>query len=102
MRPEGVSGRDTKKSGAYSYEQRKSIWLDAAYCAQFSANQKAWEYFQKMPPSYRGPAIWWVMSAKREETRLSRLATLIERLRPHRARNNLPKETRRSWPALSG
>lgn len=31
-----------------------------------------------MPPSYRRPAIWWVISAKREETRARRLATLIE------------------------
>jgi hypothetical protein len=30
------------------------------------------------PPSYRRPALWWVISAKRPETRERRLATLIE------------------------
>jgi hypothetical protein len=31
-----------------------------------------------MPPSYKHPAIWWVVSAKQEATRERRLATLIE------------------------
>jgi hypothetical protein len=31
-----------------------------------------------MPPSYRKPALWWVISAKKPETRERRLATLIE------------------------
>lgn len=42
------------------------------------ANEKAWNFFQTQPPSYRKPAIWWVMSAKQEQTRLKRLATLVE------------------------
>ncbi|HEY0069513.1 MAG TPA: YdeI/OmpD-associated family protein, partial [Chloroflexia bacterium] len=29
-------------------------------------------------PSYRRTALWWVMSAKKEETRQKRLATLIQ------------------------
>lgn len=70
--------RDEKKSGLYSYEQRKSSKLDPAYEKQLQANKKAWEFFQSKPPSYQQPAIWWVMSAKQEETRLRRLARLIE------------------------
>lgn len=31
-----------------------------------------------MPPSYRKAATWWVISAKREETRERRLGILIE------------------------
>jgi len=42
------------------------------------ANSHAWDFFQAQPPSYRKPATWWVMSAKKEETRRQRLATLIE------------------------
>ncbi len=34
--------------------------------------------FQSQAPSYRRIAIGWVMSAKKEETRLRRLANLIE------------------------
>jgi hypothetical protein len=30
-----------------------------------------------MPISYRRPATWWVMSARKEETRQRRLQTLI-------------------------
>ena len=47
------------------------------YEKQFRANRKAWAWFEAMPPSYRRPATWWVMSAKKEETRERRLATLI-------------------------
>ena len=35
-------------------------------------------FFQMRPPSYRKAASWWVMSAKKEETRLKRLSQLIE------------------------
>ena len=41
------------------------------------ANKAAWEFFEAQPPSYRKIAFWWVVSAKKEETRL-RLDKLIE------------------------
>jgi uncharacterized protein YdeI (YjbR/CyaY-like superfamily) len=62
----------------YSYEQRKSIQLDAAHEKQFRANKSAWNFFQAQPPGYRRLATFWVMSAKREETRVKRLSQLIE------------------------
>jgi len=81
MQPTGLKTfqeRDQIKSGVYSYEQRKNSQLDPAYENQLRANKKAWEFFQSRPPSYQQPAIWWVMSARQEETRLKRLAILIE------------------------
>ena len=69
--------RDEAKSKQYSYEAR-SRPLDPAYEQVFRANAAAWAYFEAQPPSYRRVAQWWVMSAKREETRQKRLATLIE------------------------
>jgi len=81
MQPAGLKAfheRDQNKSGLYSYEQRKDSKLDPAYENQLRANQKAWEFFQSRPPSYQQPAAWWVMSARQEETRLKRLALLIE------------------------
>jgi uncharacterized protein YdeI (YjbR/CyaY-like superfamily) len=51
--------------------------LSAAEERAFRADRKAWEFFSAMPPSYRRPAIWWVVSAKREETRARRLQTLV-------------------------
>ena len=67
---------DKKKTNRYSFEQ-KTVKLSSEFEKQFKANKKAWEYFQSMPPSYRKPAMWWVMSAKQEETRIRRMNTLI-------------------------
>ena len=70
-------GRDKAKSKLYSHEQ-KTVKLAKPYEAAFRANSKAWAFFESQPPSYRRPATWWVMSAKKDETREKRLATLIE------------------------
>jgi uncharacterized protein YdeI (YjbR/CyaY-like superfamily) len=81
MRPAGLeafAAREEKRSGVYSYEQRKTAALDVAQERRFRRNKQAWEFFQSQPPSYRQLATWWVIDAKREETRERRLATLIE------------------------
>lgn len=41
-------------------------------------NKEAWKFFQAQTPSYRKATNWWVLSAKKEETRLKRLDRLIE------------------------
>ena len=43
---------------------------------RFQARPRAWAFFRSQPPGYRRTACHWVMSAKREETRLRRLDTL--------------------------
>ncbi len=68
--------RDLKKSQQYSYE-RYNCRLEGAHEKQFKANAKAWEFFRAQAPWYQRTTTWWVVSAKREETRLKRLATLI-------------------------
>ena len=68
---------DKSKLQTYSFE-RSIVELSKEFEKKFRANKKAWQYFQKMPPSYRKPCINWVMTAKREETRLNRLSTLIK------------------------
>jgi uncharacterized protein YdeI (YjbR/CyaY-like superfamily) len=80
MHPAGLQvfqSRDPKKSGLYSFEQRPQQ-LEAKYEKQLRANKKAWEFFQAQPPWYQRTASFWVISAKKEETRLKRLTTLIE------------------------
>jgi uncharacterized protein YdeI (YjbR/CyaY-like superfamily) len=80
MRPSGLAAfeaRDEQMTQLYSYG-RDSGSLEENYTAQFKANAAAWSYFEAQAPSYRRTASWWVMSAKQEETRLRRLATLIE------------------------
>jgi uncharacterized protein YdeI (YjbR/CyaY-like superfamily) len=82
MRPRGLAAfeaRDPNPSGLYSYEQRKKYQtLAAPYEAKLKENKKAWAFFEAQPPGYRRTASLWVMSAKKEETRLRRLATLID------------------------
>ena len=81
MHPAGLAAfeaRAPKRTGVYSYEQRHEARLDEAQEEQFRANPVAWEYFQAQPPGYRQTAIYWVMSAKREETRARPLGQLIE------------------------
>ena len=62
---------------------------------EFRANERAWEFFQAQPRSYRRPALWWVVSAKREETRARRLRTLIEDSASGRRLRHLSRPPRR-------
>ena len=68
--------RDKKRTGIYSFEQRPSE-LSPALGKKFRAQKKAWAHFQSRPPWYKRVSIFWVMSAKREETRDKRLGVLI-------------------------
>lgn len=80
MHPAGIAAferRTEGRSGIYSYELRDAAKLDEAFEQEFRANARAWEFFQCQAPSYRKAAIWWVASAKKDETRRRRLATLI-------------------------
>ncbi len=58
--------------------ERAQAQLGERYEADLRANQAAWDFFRSQPPWYRKTAAGWVVSAKREETRQRRLATLIE------------------------
>ena len=81
MRPAGLrafEARTENKSGIYSYEQRPAELVEP-YAGIFRRNKPAWKFFQAQPPYYRKTMTWWIVSAKREATRLKRLAQLIER-----------------------
>ena len=71
------AARDPKKSGIYLFEQRTNPKLAPAELKEFRANSKAWKFFQQQPPGYRRIATWYVVSAKRPETRARRLSILI-------------------------
>jgi len=68
--------RDEKRSGVYSFERANVRWSGALE-RLFRASAPAWAFFQSQPPGYRRIATWFVMSAKKDETRLKRLTTLI-------------------------
>jgi uncharacterized protein YdeI (YjbR/CyaY-like superfamily) len=80
MQPAGLkafAARKENRSGIYSYEQR-SAELVEPYLGKLKRNQAARKFFQSQPAGYRKQMNWWVVSAKREETRLKRLDQLIE------------------------
>jgi uncharacterized protein YdeI (YjbR/CyaY-like superfamily) len=70
--------RTADRSAIYAYEQRKGAKLTAEHEKLFRTNKDAWTFFQAQPPWYRRTSSWWVISAKREETRTTRLARLID------------------------
>jgi uncharacterized protein YdeI (YjbR/CyaY-like superfamily) len=69
--------RQENKSGIYSYEQRTAT-LPPEYEKVLKKNKAAWKFFQAQPASYRKAAMWWIVSAKQEATRLKRLDQLID------------------------
>lgn len=80
MHPAGMKAFEARRedrSRIYSFEQER-VEFESAQERQFKAHRTAWKFFQSKPLSYRRPATWWVVSAKREETRKKRLATLID------------------------
>jgi uncharacterized protein YdeI (YjbR/CyaY-like superfamily) len=80
MKPAGLNvfeARHASQQDGYSYE-RKEAQLDAAMEKKFRANKAAWTFWEAQPPFYVRTLSWWVISAKREETREKRLAQLIE------------------------
>ena len=69
--------REESRTGLYSFE-RRAMALAPAYLEAFSASEAAWAYFQEQAPWYRRTSAYWVMSAKKPETRAKRLAILID------------------------
>jgi uncharacterized protein YdeI (YjbR/CyaY-like superfamily) len=79
MQPAGLEAfkaRRENKSGIYAYEQR-SASIPEPYLSTLKKNKSAYEFFEAQPASYRKVISWWIVSAKKEETRLSRLEKLI-------------------------
>jgi uncharacterized protein YdeI (YjbR/CyaY-like superfamily) len=98
MRPAGLAAferRSDDRSRIYAYEQRKQAKLDPAAEREFRANRKAWTFFSEQAPSYRRTATYWVISAKKEQTRRKRLQTLIEDSAAGRTLRHLTRPARR-------
>lgn len=79
MTEEGQSAftqRIESRSKIYSYEN-EPVLLDSEYENQFRKNTAAWDFFNRQAPSYKKLTIHWIMDAKQEKTRLSRLEKTI-------------------------
>ena len=80
MKPAGMRAfelRDPKKSEIYAFENRPRE-LAPELEKRLRANRKAWTFFETQPPGYKKLMSFWIMSAKRDETRESRLTKLID------------------------
>jgi uncharacterized protein YdeI (YjbR/CyaY-like superfamily) len=80
MHPAGLAAyakRDDVRSAVYSYERRMAAAFTPEQEARLRADAAAHAFFVGQPAGYRRTATHWVISAKREETRDKRLATLI-------------------------
>jgi uncharacterized protein YdeI (YjbR/CyaY-like superfamily) len=71
------SFRTENKSKIYSHEKEPEV-LTEEFELKFQQNQLAWTFFQKQAPSYKKVMIHWIMTAKQEKTRLSRLEKTIQ------------------------
>ncbi len=80
MRPAGLAAftlRTTARTGVYSFERDAEAKLTAAEERALRADRRAAAYFDAQAHWYRRAALHWVVSAKRDVTRASRLATLV-------------------------
>jgi uncharacterized protein YdeI (YjbR/CyaY-like superfamily) len=79
MQPEGLkafAARTEARTGIYSFESAPRK-LSAEFEATFRCQPRAWNFFESRSPWYRCTASFWVMNAKKEETRQRRLGILI-------------------------
>jgi len=79
MKPAGIEAfqkRKPEKSATYSFE--RELEFDPTLEKIFRSNKKAWDFFSAQPPGYRKKCVHYIMSAKQEKTRLSRLEKLID------------------------
>lgn len=65
-----------EKTSMYSHE-RELASLTPEFEKQFKTNKKAWDFFNNQAPSYKKVMLHWIMSAKQEKTRVSRLEKTI-------------------------
>ena len=100
MQPAGLAALRAAgkgEEGRYSFERRPQA-LRPAYQRELRKIARAWAFYQRQPPWYRRTTAFWVMSAKREETRARRLAELIACSQQQRPIRPLAGATKKSGP----
>jgi uncharacterized protein YdeI (YjbR/CyaY-like superfamily) len=80
MAPAGIAAfeaRPEDRTRQHSHEQRPDELIEP-YAGMLASHASAHRFFAHQAPSYRRAAIWWVISANKDETRLERMHRLIE------------------------
>jgi uncharacterized protein YdeI (YjbR/CyaY-like superfamily) len=96
MQSAGLKAFEARSRTVAQYSYENTTQLDEPYAGMLRTNDAAWRFFEAQPPSYRRVASFWVMSAKREETRLKRLQSLIEASEAGRRFGGLVSPSQRS------
>ena len=92
--PPGIAAferRDKIALAPYSFENR-NITLAPAFLKRLKANPRAWKFFQSEPPGYRRTTVFWVMQAKKADTRKRRFRTMLDRMAKGERMGILPKK----------
>jgi uncharacterized protein YdeI (YjbR/CyaY-like superfamily) len=85
MQPAGIAAfekRTADKSGIYAYEN-KPTEFPVEFENLFRENKPAWAFFEKQANGYKRTIMYWVLSAKQQTTKLSRLDKLITACENH-------------------
>lgn len=75
---EAYSHRKAHRSAVYAFEQAHTAELSPQELSAFQGDAGAWAFFQGTPPGYRKVMLHWVTTAKRAQTRASRLVHLLQ------------------------
>jgi uncharacterized protein YdeI (YjbR/CyaY-like superfamily) len=78
--------REAKRRGEWSKAppERGALEIPPFFQEALAKNKKAQVYFNALAPTYRRHFVGWVSSAKREETRIKRLAEALSYLEQRR------------------
>jgi uncharacterized protein YdeI (YjbR/CyaY-like superfamily) len=74
--------REAKQSGEWSKApiEKGELEIPPFFKEALAKNKKASDYFDTLAPTYRRHYVGWVSSAKRQETRMKRLAEALSYL----------------------
>jgi uncharacterized protein YdeI (YjbR/CyaY-like superfamily) len=81
-----VKIREAKENGQWdkAAEREDTALVPAELLKALAKNERARRNFEKLAPSYRRQFIYWVSTAKREETRRKRVAEAIRMIRENK------------------
>jgi len=91
--------RRNPATDGYAIADRRNATLGDEYERRFAEHPNAWAFYQGQPPWYRRETAYWITSAKREETRERRFATLVADAAAGRRVGVLDPQSQRRTPA---
>ena len=79
MKPAGLAvfeKRNLERARRYAHEKEEAS-LSVELVKKFKSNKKAWAFFSSQAPSYQKVCSHWIMAAKQDTTRESRLTKVM-------------------------